>query len=157
MSRAPAVAALAVVLCLLATAFGTPALLVPGIAFALLAVAAESSVRVSASGVRIIRAPLQATVEEGAQLRLLATVSGRRISLRGGDLSSGVGADATPRRWLARDRLRFTVTAQRRGRCEIPPSALRLRDPFGICERTVTSAPTDVLVLRGQWSRADCS
>jgi uncharacterized protein (DUF58 family) len=147
MSRAPAVAALAFTLCLLAAAFGTPALYVPGIAFALLAVAAETSVRLSASGVQVLREPLEATVEEGTPLRLLATVRGRRLSLRGGEVSSGAGADFTPRRWLTRDRLKFTVTPQRRGSYELAPSALRLRDPFGICVRTVSSPATELLVL----------
>jgi len=146
-SRAPAVAALALTLCLLAAAFGTPALYVPGIALLLLAAASETSVRMSASGVRLAREPLVATVEEGTPVRLVSTVTGRRLALGGGLLSSGAGADATPRRWLAQGRLRFTVTPRRRGSHHVAPSALRLRDPFGICERTVNSPATELLVL----------
>jgi len=141
------VAALGVCLCLLAAAFGTPALYVPGTALVLLAAAAAASVGFASRGLQLVREGPGGPVEEGERVLMLTRVLGPRGVLRGGELAGGAHAQFTPRRRLQGDRLRFTVLAGSRGRHTIAPSVLRLRDPFGICERRVLSAPSELLVL----------
>ncbi|TMK97102.1 MAG: DUF58 domain-containing protein [Actinobacteria bacterium] len=146
MNRTLATAALGTSLCLLAGAFGLGALYVPGIALALLAGAAAACVRLGAWRVQLARDPDRATVEEGAPLRLTLHVSGRTLPLGAGEVSSYPGAPPKLLRHAAGPDV-FVVRPQRRGRHRIEPSSVRFRDPFGMCERTVCSPATEVLVL----------
>jgi uncharacterized protein (DUF58 family) len=146
MSSGPGVAALGVVFCLLGAAFGVSALYVPGVALVLLAVSAETSVRAAAWRARVARDPPLARVQERMPVALSVEVSGR-FPFGGGELARCDGHGFEPVRRLPRGPIRFIVRPQRRGLYAIGPSVLRFRDPFGICARSLRSAPTEVLVL----------
>jgi uncharacterized protein (DUF58 family) len=143
---AAGVAAVGAVLCLLAAAFGAPAMYVPGAALVLLAATAWTAVRLGAWRARVTREPLAASVEEGVAVRLTLSVSGW-LPLGGGELSSLPGAAFRPIRRLARTRIELEARPQRRGTHVLGPSTVRFRDPFGICARARLSPSTDVLVL----------
>jgi uncharacterized protein (DUF58 family) len=147
MSRASAVAALGICLCLLAAAFGAASLYVPGIALLLLWAAAELSVHALARGLHVHREPATATVEEGAPLPMEVTLGGVGLTLGGGELVRWPGAPAEPLRRAARRPIRFDVRLQRRGEHVIGPSVVRYGDPFGLRSRERASAPSKVLVL----------
>jgi uncharacterized protein (DUF58 family) len=145
-SVAPAVA-LGLVLCLLAGALGAWSLYVPGIALVLLWAGAASSVRLAGARTRVSRQPLLASVEEDSPLTLSVAVDGPRVRLAAGELSRWPDAEPVPLARRARGHSEFVVQPRRRGRQTIGPSTLRFGDPFGICERTVSSPPSEVLVL----------
>jgi uncharacterized protein (DUF58 family) len=123
MSRGAGIAALGVCLCLLAGAFGTAALYVPGVALVLAVAGAHASVRLSAWRTALVREPREARVEEGMSVPI-------ETRIRGTDR-----------------RMRIAVTPARRGVCEVEPATLGFRDPFGIAQRTVRSQSTRLLVL----------
>jgi len=145
--RAAGTALLGACLCLLAPAFGVPALLVPGVALVLAAAGALCTVRLVPWRSRISREPLAATIEEGQQVRLAVRISGPRPLRHSGELAAIAGSPFEPRRWLGREGRQVAVTATRRGEHVIAPSLLRFRDPFGLCSQTLESSPTQLLVL----------
>ena len=141
------VAALGLILCLLAAAFGAPSLYLPGVALILLAAAAELSVRICARRCGVARDPLLASVEEGAPLQLAVHAQGGRLPIAAGELCPLPGIEPMPLRRLSRGVMQFTATLQRRGAHVVGPSVVRFRDPLGISVRCVRSAETEVLVL----------
>jgi uncharacterized protein (DUF58 family) len=141
------VAALGLILCLLAAAFGAPSLYLPGVALILLAAAAELSVRISARRCGVARDPLLASVEEGAPLQLAVHVQGGRLPIAAGELCPLPGIEPMPLRRLSRGVMQFTATLHRRGAHVVGPSVVRFRDPLGISVRRVRSGETEVLVL----------
>ena len=147
MSRGAGVAAVGALLCLLAGAFGTPALFVPGIALPLLAAGTWCWVRCAAWRVRLERTPETIVAEEGERLTLELVVRRPRLIWRGGELAPLPGSAfeaLSPRR---KGPLLLDVTAQRRGAHGLGPSLVRFRDPFGISSRSVSSSATELLVL----------
>ena len=147
MSRPLAVAALGLAFCLLAELLGVPAFLVPGLALVLLALAAEIAVRVMCWRVRLVREPLQASTEEGSRVRVRTRLHGPRALRLSGDFAAHPDSEPRARRWLEGDTHEVGVLARRRGLHEIGPASLRFADPFGMCERSVLSKPTRLLVL----------
>ena len=147
MSRPFAVAALGLAFCLLAELLGVPAFLVPGLALVLLALAAEIAVRVMCWRVRLVREPLTASTEEGSRVRVRTRLHGPRALRLSGDFAAHPDSEPRARRWLEGDAHEVGVLARRRGLHEIGPSSLRFADPFGMCQRSVLSKPTRVLVL----------
>ena len=146
MSGGPGVAALGVALCLLAAAFGASSLYLPGIALVLIAAGAEASVRLAAWRADVSRDPLAASVEEGASLRLTVRAQRGRLPL-GGEVSSLPGVAFRPLARISKGALELTARIERRGIHVLAPSELRFRDPMGICERSLLSPTTEVLVL----------
>ena len=147
MSRSLAIAALGVCLCLLAKLFGVGAFLIPGVALVLAPVGAEIATRTAARRVRLEREPLQLTAEEGTRLQLTTRLVGPRALRRSGEFTAMAGSESRPRRWLEHDEQHFHARASHRGRHLMGPSMLRYGDPFGLCERTVRSPATELLVL----------
>jgi uncharacterized protein (DUF58 family) len=147
MSRAGAVASLGIALCLLAELFGVHAFLVPAVALVLVALGAALAVRVMCWRVRLTREPLSASAEEGVRLRVHTRLEGPRALRRSGEFAALLGGEPRPRRWLEGQSFEVSALARRRGVHEIAPSALRFGDPFGLCERSVLSEPTRMLVL----------
>jgi uncharacterized protein (DUF58 family) len=146
-SRAPAAAALGVSLCLVAELFGVAAFLVAGLALLVLAAGASSAVRVMSWRVRLEREPLATSAEEGARVRVRTRLVGPRALRRSGEFAALADAEPRPRRWLDGEIFETAALARRRGLHEIAPSLIRFADPFGLCERTLRSAPTRLLVL----------
>ena len=147
MRRAACAAALGASMWLLAQLLGVPTLLVPAAALLFAAVAAALVVRLGSLRVHLEREPLVASTEEGSRVRLATAVSGPRALRRSGEFAATAEMQPRPRRWLDGERVQFVSTPRRRGMHEVAPSLLRFRDPFGLCERTIRSPPTTLLVL----------
>ena len=123
------------------------AFLVPGLALLVLAVGAESAVRLMGWRVRLIREPLRTSAEEGARVHVRTRLQGPRGLRRSGRFAPLADSEPRPRRWRDGEVHEVSVLARRRGVHEVGPSLLRFADPFGMCERSVRSDPTRVLVL----------
>ncbi len=147
MSRSLAVAALGVTFFLVAELLGVYAFLVPGLALLVLAAGAELAVRLMGWRVRLIREPLRTSAEEGARVHVRTRLQGPRGLRRSGRFAPLADSEPRPRRWRDGEVHEASVLARRRGVHEVGPSLLRFADPFGMCERSVRSDPTRVLVL----------
>jgi uncharacterized protein (DUF58 family) len=134
-------------LCVLAGAFGAPALFIPGIALILLVPGTRLWVRCASWRARLQRSPQSLVVEEGQRLTLTLVVNRPWLLGRGGELAPLPGAEFAPPRVRPGRPLHVDVTARRRGAHVLGASQLRFRDPFAISERTVSSATTELLVL----------
>jgi len=134
-------------MCAVAELLGVRALLVPGAALVLVCALAAAHVRLACRRVRLVREPVSETAQEGSQVTLATRLVGPRVLRRSGEFAATAAAEPSPRRWLDGDSVRFAATAQRRGLHHIDPSLLRFSDPFGLCERTVASSATELLVL----------
>jgi uncharacterized protein (DUF58 family) len=146
MSRGAVLVTLGLALTVLAGAFGAWSLLVPGVGLILIWLAAQLSVRLTAAGASISREPTEAVLEEGEPLRLKITAQ-RRLRLCSGEVERWEGAQPLPTTALGGEPLVYTARLGRRGEQLLGPSLLRFSDPFGICERTLSSEPAQVLVL----------
>ena len=147
MSRGKAVVVVGACLGFLAGAFGAPALFVPAIALPVLVAGTWVWVRLAAWRVRLLRRPTNIVAEEGERLTLELSVRRPRVMARGGELAPLPGAEFEPLRLRPGRILRVDVTARRRGAHVLGASQLRFRDPFGLCERTISSQATELLVL----------
>ena len=147
MSRSLAVAALGATFCLVAELLGVYAFLVPGLALLVLAAGAEVAVRLMGWRVRLIREPLRTSAEEGARVHVRTRLEGPRGLRRSGRFAPLADSEPRPRRWRDGEVHEVSLLARRRGVHEVGPSLLRFTDPFGMCERSVRSDPTRVLVL----------
>ena len=147
MSRSVAAAVLGVAFCLVAELLGVHAFLVAGLALVVLAAAAEIAVRAMCRRVRLVREPLRASAEEGARIRVRTLIQGPRALRRSGEFAAFADSEPRSRRLLEGEGHELNAIARRRGLHEIAPSMLRFADPFGMCERGVTSEPTRLLVL----------
>lgn len=147
MTRPLAAATLGLAFCLLAELLGVYAFLVPGLALVVLALGAEIAVRLMCWRVRLIREPLTASAEEGARVRVRTRLQGPRALPRRGQFAALTDSEPRPRWWLDGNVHELSFLARRRGQHEIGPSLLRFADPFGMCQRSVPSEPTRVLVL----------
>ena len=147
MRRSLAAAGLGVVFCLLGALLGVPAFLVPGIALVALAFGAQTAVRLMCRRVRLIREPLATSAEEGARVHVQTQLQGPRALRHSGEFAASADSEPRPRRRHQNDAHEVTVLARRRGLHEVGPSLLRFGDPFGICERTLLSEATRLLVL----------
>ncbi len=147
MRRSLAAAALGLVFCLLAELLGVPAFLVPGVALVALALAAPVAVGLMCRRVHLIREPLAIDVEEGVRVRVRTRLEGPRALRHSGRFAALADSEPRPQGRHQSDAHEVTVLARRRGLHEVGPSLLRFCDPFGICERSLLSEPTRLLVL----------
>ena len=149
MRPALATAALGLVLVLVAGTFDAEPLYVPGVAFLLLPAACVLWIGVTARGVRVTRRLAARRVMEEDPLEVVVEVASGRLPLSTGEIVDGLLTDGVPLNVGARtQRVRINARFARRGRRSLPPSAVLLRDPVGLAERTVTGRAADeVLVL----------
>jgi uncharacterized protein (DUF58 family) len=148
MTRALAVAALGVALCLAAATFDSASLYVPGIALLLLAVGATAWVLLAAAGARLVRQRGPHTVVEDAPYPLRIELRAGRLPPPGGELLDPLLGWPVPigGRWLRR--VRINVRFSRRGRRRLEPGLVVIRDPFRLCVREVRGDEgADLLVL----------
>jgi uncharacterized protein (DUF58 family) len=148
LTRALGAALLGALMSAAASGFDEPSLYVPGLALLVLGVGAWLWVGMAAQGASVTRVPGPHTVEEEAPYPV-------RLTLGHGLVPPPPGAEldepllghpvrltrASPRR------IRVEVRFARRGRRGLEPARVTIRDPLGLAERQMSSAPAEVLVL----------
>jgi uncharacterized protein (DUF58 family) len=140
---------LGVALVLAAAAFDLPSLYVPGVAITLLWAGSLAWVSLVAQRARIERKRGPATVVEGDPYPLRIRIR-RGLLPPHGELSDPLLEDPVPMRAFARaDRqLNLTLRFPRRGRRQLKPAVLTIRDPLGLHRRELQSEHFgEVLVL----------
>jgi uncharacterized protein (DUF58 family) len=142
-------AALGLMLLVVAGTFDAEPLYVTGSALLLLGAGAWVWIRAGAWGARIDREIGARSVLEEEPLAVRIDVSSGRLPLPPGWIDEPLLPDPVRfRPGRRRARVRIEVTFAHRGRRELAPPALVLRDPFGLAQRVVTGARSDeVLVL----------
>jgi uncharacterized protein (DUF58 family) len=129
--------------------FASAPLFVPGVAFALLGVLAPGWVWLSGLGATIERHMEQERVVEDEPLE--ATLKLRRGLLRppGGEVSEPLAGRAVRLPRGRRSTVRVLARFDRRGRRQVPPPCLVVRDPLDLAQyvRTGSKPAQDVLVL----------
>ncbi|MDQ3648329.1 MAG: DUF58 domain-containing protein [Actinomycetota bacterium] len=147
-SRAAGAGALGAVLVLAGAVFDSASLYPPGVALILLAVGAVVWVRLAARSAAVERAPGPASVVEEQPWPLRLRVSSPILPPPGGELLEPLLGCPMPIGGRRSQRVRIDVRFSRRGRRGLAAPELVIRDPLGLCERRVTGAGgEDVLVL----------
>jgi len=149
MGPAGGVLTLGVVLILVAGTFDAEALYVPGVAFVLLSAVAVAWVALAARGVRVSRSLEGRRVAEDEPLGIVLEVSGSAIPLPGGALHDPLlGEPVALGFGRAQRRVRVRARFARRGRRQLAPSEVVVRDPLGLATVVVSAGHADeVLVL----------
>ncbi|HYP49232.1 MAG TPA: hypothetical protein VEQ61_11400, partial [Thermoleophilaceae bacterium] len=148
MTRALATAALGVLLCLAAATVDSPSLFVPGVSLVLLVVGAVAWVELAASGARLKREAGPHTVVEEEPYPLRVELRAGVLPPPGGELIEPLLGWPVPvaGRWSRR--IRINVRFSRRGRRELEPGVLVIRDPLRLRVREVKGeGGEEVLVL----------
>lgn len=148
MRRALAAVALGALLCLTAAGFDVPSLYVPGVAIALLAIVGSVWVLLAATGARLVREPGPRAVEEEQPYPVRISARTGLARAPGGELREPLLEETIGMVWRRDRRLRIDVRFGRRGRRELGPAELVLRDPLGLFDRRLEAgAGQEVLVL----------
>jgi uncharacterized protein (DUF58 family) len=148
MRSAAGCAALGLVLLIVAGTFDAEPLYVTGSALVLLGAGAWAWIRSGAWGVEIHREIAARSVLEEEPLSVRIDVTAGRLPLPPGWIDEPLLPDPVRFRPGRRSaRIRVEVTFARRGRRQLPPPALVLRDPFGLAERVVTGGAADELLV----------
>jgi uncharacterized protein (DUF58 family) len=134
---------------LIALLFDAAPLFVPAVAFVLLGLAAPVLVWVSARGASVERRIEQERVIEDDPLEAWLELRGGLLGLPGGDVSDPLLGRSVRVPRGRRASIRVLARFERRGRRQLPPPSLRVRDPLELAEcRCPSSTPAqDVLVL----------
>lgn len=146
MRRAAGAVGLGTALVLAAATFGSASLYVPGVGLALLGVLAAVWVGL-AGRARLERTlgPPRISEEEPYPVRL--ATRGWLPPPPGSTLEEPLLARSLPVAGRRTRRAQVNVHFARRGRRAVAPARLVVRDPLGLAERTIVSAPGEVLVL----------
>lgn len=145
--RALGVAVLGALMCAAGGAFDLPSLYVPGVALAVTAVGAAAWVLLAAHGAHVTRAPGPATIEEEQPYPLVLTAAAGALPAPGGELVEPLLRRPLPATDPRSSRVRVNVRFARRGRRELEPARLVIRDPLSLVVRETRSEPASVLVL----------
>jgi uncharacterized protein (DUF58 family) len=139
-TRALAAAVLGLLLALAAAAFDSQSLYVPGVALLLLGTGSAAWVGLAARGASIERRlELHAVEEEQpCPLRVIGTTGG--MPAPGGELAEPLLAAPVPLALRASRRVRAKVRFARRGRRELEPARLVIRDPLALAVRELATA-----------------
>jgi uncharacterized protein (DUF58 family) len=146
-TRALAAAVLGLLLALAAAAFDSPSLYVPGVALLLLGAGSAIWVGLAASGARIERSLDLHSVEEEQPCPLHVSASSGVVPPPGGELAEPLLPAPVPVALRASRRVRVNVRFARRGRRELEPARLVIRDPLSLALREVATPAQQVLVL----------
>jgi uncharacterized protein (DUF58 family) len=139
MTRALVLVLTAALLAAASGALPSPALMPVAIALALVAAGAWLVTAYAARRVIVIRALARTEAREGAPIRIAFTVTGLGRLPVVVEVRDGAGA------WLEARALDLVVP--RRGAYELAPSALRVRDRFGIASRALTAGTPERLLI----------
>lgn len=149
MRSAGATAAFGALLLLFAELFHAEALLTPGVALLALAVVAPAWVWLAGRGASVTREVTARRIEEDEPLRMWLIARGGSLPVPGGRVCDRLlpeGLALGPGR--GEQRRGLDVRFSRRGRRRLAPPTLRLRDPLGLCTRTIWGEREDeILVL----------
>jgi uncharacterized protein (DUF58 family) len=131
-----------------ALAFGSPSLYLPAVALVALGVGAPAWVALASAGAGLDRRLGPATVEEEHAWPVVLAHRRGLVPPPGGDLVEPLLGRPLPlgRRAPAAG-VRVEVRFERRGRRELEPARLTIRDPLGLAERRLATEPGSVLVL----------
>jgi len=146
MSRALGVATLGAAMLAGALAFGASSLYLPSVALLVLAGGAAAWVTLAAAGAGIERTGGPPTVEEEQAWPLRLELRRGIVRPPGGDLVEPL-LDAPLSLRSGDRRVRIDVRFERRGGHALAPTRVAIRDPLGLAERELRSAPLEVLVL----------
>jgi uncharacterized protein (DUF58 family) len=140
-------AGLGIALILAGLGFGTPSLLVPGVG--LLGLGAISFIWVElATPRRLVRGDGPTRIVEGEPFELKIEAFGARLPPPTAELSDAVLRKPVELGPTWKGKLETTVWIRGRGRRQLEPARLEIRDPLGLRVRTVTSEdPGGLLVL----------
>jgi uncharacterized protein (DUF58 family) len=145
--RAIGVAVLGALMCVAGGAFDLPSLYVPGVAFVVIAVCSAVWVLLAARGARVVRVAGPATVEEEDPYPLVLRVEPGVLPPPGGELLEPLLGRPLPAADPRSRRVRVNVRFSRRGRRELEPARLVIRDPMSLLVRETRTDPATVLVL----------
>lgn len=139
--RAVAVALGGALLIVVALAFDTSPLFVPGVAFFVIGALTPAVVWASAAGATARRLPGEREVTEGVRFKTTVVVRAGPVGLYGAELHDPLcGAPVTvsvpPRRGGAEARVEIVASFPRRGRKRLEPPKLRIADPLGLAPMT---------------------
>ena len=145
---AVATTGLGVSLALAGAAFGSPSLLVPGIALVLLALTAVLWVEAAAFGARLHREPGPERIVEGDAYAVAFELRRGILPPPGGELDEPLLDGSIRVGPLRPRRVERDVRLPRRGRHSLDGSTWTIRDPLGLRERRIaTAAGGELLVL----------
>ena len=148
MARALLTGLLGGLLAAVGAVFGASALLLPGCALVILAVASVAWAGLAGRG-RLERTVSAERIVEEEPCPVV--LEGRTLlpALAGSEIVEPLAEDARrPTRWARRHRFETEVRFPRRGRQSLEPARLVVRDPLGIASRELRSPPgQEVLVL----------
>jgi uncharacterized protein (DUF58 family) len=147
MTRAIGTAALGVLLILSAAAFDSPSLYVPGVALAVLGLAAAGWVWLAASGASVARIGGPRSVQEEDAYPLEIEFRSGILPPPGGELVEPLLGRPIPIAGSHDRRVRVNVRFGRRGRRTLEPAVLELRDPLGLAVRRLRTESGELLVL----------
>jgi uncharacterized protein (DUF58 family) len=141
-------ALLGVALCLAGGLFDSPSLYVPGVGLIAIAAVAVGWVLLAAQGATIARTPGPSTVVEEEPYPLRIEVRSGIAPPPGGELLEPLLGWPVPIAGRWERRLRINVRFSRRGRRELEPALLVIRDPLRLFSRELSAAGgEEVLVL----------
>lgn len=148
MGRALGTAGLGATLVLTAALFASPSLYVPGIALVGLALLSLSWVSAAAAGARLERRGGPDRVVEGEEYTLELRTHPGRVAPPGGELRDPLLERPLRTPPLRPGRVVRRLRFERRGRYPLAGASWTLRDPLGLCARTLTAGERgEVLVL----------
>jgi len=130
-----------------AAAFGSPSLYVPGFALVLLGSAAAVWVPLAARGAGLERIIGPRTVEEEREWPIDIRAAAGVLPAPGGDLREPLLRGGLSMAGRQQRRIRVNVTFARRGRRELAPARLAIRDPLGLVERVLEAGANQHVVV----------
>ena len=134
---AAATLALGAALTLAGVGFGSPSLVVPGIALVLMAVVATAWVELAALGARLVRVPGPERIVEGDAYPLHLELRRGAVPPPGGELTEPLLDAPVKVGPVHPRRVAVEIALPRRGRHPLGDSVWTIRDPFGLRSREI--------------------
>jgi len=146
-TRALGAALLGVLIGVVAAAFDSPSLYVPGIGLFLLGAGAWAWVALATRGAGVRRDAGPAVIEEEEPYPVRLSLQRGLVPPPGGDVVEPLLNRPIALRKTTPQRIRIDIRFARRGRRTLAPARLVIADPLGLARRELTSRAAEVLVL----------